>query len=242
MTHTSSIKDTESLCRLEDIQSVQYDSSSFLNNPSCEPDLVKHTRKKLHIENGSIYTFHDEINAFEVETYLKDRIYQYSIGTRFIVFCGLNTSNDGKLADTDLNLADDYQSMFDRLNNECQGPIFERQYKIGKIIPLHSEKNDTGNFSLSMQSKFDIKMLAEDIVMTKTPYILILASCYSHRSEVSNLLRSSGIYSVLHISEDLGKLTQGRSFFLSQEQWDLLQLVSTQLGMKDIFISGKKFS
>ena len=138
--------------------------------------------------------------------------------------------------DTDLNLADDYQSMFDRLNNDCQGPIFERQYKIGKIIPLHSEKNDTGNILLSMQSKFDIKMLAEDIVMTKTPYILILASCYSHRSEVSNLLRSSGIYSVLHISEDLGKLTQGKSFFLSQEQWDLLQLVSTQLGMKDIFI------
>ena len=103
----------------------------------------------------------------------------------------LDNSNDGKLADTDLNLADEYQSMFDRLNNECQGPIFERQYKIGKIIPLHSEKNDTGNFSLSMQSKFDIKMLAEDIVMTKTPYILILASCYSHRSEVSNILRSS---------------------------------------------------
>ena len=144
--------------------------------------------------NGIIYTFHDEINAFEVETYLKDRIYQYSIGTHFIVFCGLNTSNDGTLADTDLNLADDYQSMFDRLNNECQGPIFERQYKIGKIIPLHSEKNDTGNFLLSMQSKIDIKMLAEDVVMTKTPYILILASCYSHRSEVSNLLRSSGIY------------------------------------------------
>ena len=84
-------------------------------------------------------------------------------------------------------------------------------------------------------------MLAENIRMTKTPYILILASCYSHRSEVSNVLRSSGIYSVLHISEDLGKLTRGKSFLLSQEQRDLLQLVSTHLNMKDIIIFGEKY-
>ena len=75
--------------------------------------------------------------------------------------------------------------------------------------------------------------------MTKTPYILILASCYSHRSEVSTVLRSAGIYSALHISEDLGKLTKGKSFFLSQEQMDFLKLVSTQLNKKDVFIVGK---
>merc|ERR1711884_457632 len=95
-----------------------------------------------------------------------------------------------------------------------------------------------GHYILTSQSKSEIKMLAEDIVMTKTPYILILASCYSHRSEVSTVLRSAGIYSALHISEDLGKLTKGKSFFLSQEQMDFLQLISTQLNKKDVFIVG----
>ena len=239
MTHSALNKNTESLYRLSDFQSVSY--HAIINNASCEPDLVKDTIKKLHIENGIIYTFRDEINAFEVEEYLRDRIYQYRIGTRFIVFCGFHTSDDGQLGISDLNLVDHYQAMFNRLNSECQEPIFERQYKMEEIIPIYSEKSDLGKFLLTTQSKSEIKMLAEDIGMTKTPYILILASCYSHRSEVSNILRSSGIYSALHISEDLGKLTEGKSFFLSQEQRDLLQSISTQFGIKDIFIFGKKY-
>ena len=194
---------------------------------------------KLHIENGIIYTFRDEINAFEVEEYLKDHIDQYRIGTRFIVFCGFHTTADGHLADSDLNLVDQYQAMLDRLNNDFYDLILERKYMMGKIIPLRSEKGKHGHYVLTSQSKSEIKMLAEDIVMTKTPYILTLASCHSHRSEISTVLRSAGIYSVLHISEDLGKLTKGKSFFLSQEQIDLLQLVSCQYGKKDIFIFGK---
>ena len=239
MTHSTLNKDIESLYRFQYIESVRYDSPARLNIASCEPDLLKHTIKKLHIENGIIYTFRDEINAFEVEEYLKERMYQYRIGTHFIVFCGYHTSDDGQLAFTDLNLVDHYEAMFKRLNHECYDLIFQRHYKMETIIPLYSEKNDWGKFTLTIQSKSEIKMLAEDIVMTKIPYILILASCYSHKSEVSNILRSSGIYSVLHISEDLGKLTKGKSFFLSPEQRDLLRLVSTQLCKKDIFIFGK---
>ena len=212
---------------------------AIMNTSFSEPDFFKHKVNKLHIENGIIYTFRDEINAFEVEEYLKDRIHKYIPGTRFILFCGFHTSDDGKLAGTDFNLVDQYQAMFDRLNEDCCIIIVERQYQMGKIIPLRSEKSNYGHYSLTSQSKSEIKMLAEDIVMTKTPYILILASCYSHRSEVSTVLRSAGIYSALHISEDLGKLTKGKSFFLSQEQMDFLQLVSTQLNKKDVFIVGK---
>ena len=215
---------------------------ALMNTSFCEPDFTKHKMNKLHIENGIIYTFRDEINAFEVEEYLKDKIHKYITGTRFIVFCGFHTSDDGKLAGSDLNLVDHYQAMFDRLNDDCHSPVVERKYQMGKIIPLRSEKSCSDDYTLTGQSKSEIKILAEDIVMTKTPYILILASCYSHRSEVSTVLRSAGIYSALHVSEDLGKLTKGKSFFLSQEQMDLLQLVSTQLGKKDVFIFGKDFA
>ena len=167
---------------------------AIMNTSYCEPDFIQPKMNKLHIENGIIYTFLDEINVFEVEEFLKDKLHKYKTGTRFIVFCGIHTSDDGKLAGTDFNLVDQYQAMFDRLNEDCCTIIVERQYQMGKIIPLRSEKSNYGHYSLTSQSKSEIKMLAEDIVMTKTPYILILASCYSHRSEVSNLLRSSGIY------------------------------------------------
>ena len=133
MTQTSSNEDIESLCG---IQSVRYDFPTI----SDEPEFIKHTENKLHIENGIIYTFRDEINAFEVEEYIKDHIYQYRIGTRFIVFSGFHTSDDGQLAGTDLNLVDQYQAMFDRLNEDCCSYIVERQYKMGKIIPLCTEK------------------------------------------------------------------------------------------------------
>ena len=212
------------------------------NTSFCEPEFVQQTMNKFHIENGIIYTFQDEINAFEVEEYLKNHIFQYKVGTRFFVFCGFHTSDDGKLAGTDLNLVDQYQAMFERLNEDCFSLIVDKQYQMGKIIPLRSEKNNCGDYILTSQSKSEIKILAEDIVMTKNPYILILASCYSHRSEVSTVLRSAGIYSALHVSEDLGKLTKGKSFFLSQEQMELLQLVSTQSSKKDIFIFGKMFA
>ena len=213
-----------------------------MNTSFCEPEFVQQTINKFHIENGIIYTFQDEINAFEVEEYLKNHIFQYKVGTRFFVFCGFHTSDDGKLAGTDLNLVDQYQAMFERLNEDCFSLIVDKQYQMGKIIPLRSEKNNCGDYILTSQSKSEIKILAEDIVMTKNPYILILASCYSHRSEVSTVLRSAGIYSALHVSEDLGKLTKGKSFFLSQEQMELLQLVSTQSSKKDIFIFGKMFA
>ena len=215
---------------------------TLMNTSFCEPDFTKHKMNKLHIENGIIYTFRDEISAFELEEYLKDKMHKYITGTRFIVFCGFHTSDDGKLAGSDLNLVDHYQAMFDRLNDDCYSPIVERKYQMGKIIPLRSEKSYSDDYTLTSQSKSEIKILAEDIVMTKTPYILILASCYSHRSEVSTVLRSAGIYSALHVSEDLGKLTKGKSFFLSQEQMELLQLVSTQSSKKDIFIFGKMFA
>ena len=84
-------------------------SSNEIQSVSCDSPA---TMNKLHIENGIIYTFRDEINAFEVEEYLKDRIYQYKIGTRFIVFCGFHTSSDGQLASSDLNLVDHYQAIF----------------------------------------------------------------------------------------------------------------------------------
>ena len=91
---------------------------AIMNTSFSEPDFFKHKVNKLHIENGIIYTFRDEINAFEVEEYLKDKIHKYITGTRFIIFCGFHTSDDGKLAGSDLNLVDHYQAMFDRLNED----------------------------------------------------------------------------------------------------------------------------
>ena len=54
MTHSALNKDIESLYRLPDFQSVSY--HAIVNNASCEPDVVKDAIKKLHIENGIIYT------------------------------------------------------------------------------------------------------------------------------------------------------------------------------------------
>ena len=71
-----------------------------------------------------------------------------------------------------------------------------------------------------------IKEKFSDLLEKKVPYVLIFASCYSHQSEIKDILRSFGIYAVLSILNDRGIITEGRCFKLDEQQKEVLQKVS----------------
>ena len=94
--------------------------------------------------------------------------------------------------------------------------VDKRQYQMGTVIDISSVKNpdQQGRYKLNEKSKAALKTQFERLLETKKPVVLFLASCWSHRSEISDILRSSGIYSTIRLLEDHGELTEGRFFHL----------------------------
>ena len=70
-----------------------------------------------------------------------------------------------------------------------------------------------------MISKFN------DFKNADKPGILILATCYSEKSEVNKLLWRYGLYAALSISKERGELTDGRIYELDKDQKIVLQKV-----------------
>ena len=70
-----------------------------------------------------------------------------------------------------------------------------------------------------LQYTFDI------FVATKKPAILVLATCFSEKSKVNELLWKYGLYAALKISADRGTLTDGHIYELDGDQSDVLKKV-----------------
>ena len=71
-----------------------------------------------------------------------------------------------------------------------------------------------------------IKEKFSDLLHKEVPFVLIFASCFSHQSEIKDILRSFGIYAVLSILNDRGIITEGRYFKLDEQQKEILKKVS----------------
>ena len=202
----------------------------------------------FHVENDVIITTKDEITAWDVFDYIKKYLFKFRIGTMFMIVCGVHTFEDGKLGETDLDLVDQYQAMFDWFlygttdeELEIVQIVKERKFKMGTILQIDSKKvnNDQENYVLCPKSKESLKLNFEHILTIQVPIVLILASCWSHRSEISQILRAAGLYSALNVSEERGKITAGKIIKLDQEQQDFLRCLTYDLDKKDIIVGGK---
>ena len=75
---------------------------------------------------------------------------------------------------------------------------------------------------------------------------MFLASCWSYCSEISDILRSCGVYSTIRLLQDKGELTEGRFFKLDSNQSNILSTVASdhkqnnpnQLTSKNVFLYG----
>ena len=70
-----------------------------------------------------------------------------------------------------------------------------------------------------------LKYTFEIFKTTKKPGILVLATCFSEKSQVNELLWKYGLYAALKISDDRGKLTEGRIYNLDEDQSIVLEKV-----------------
>ena len=86
-------------------------------------------------------------------------------------------------------------------------------------------KDGCKQYQFTSFAKHTIGTTFKDFIRKKEPAILILATCYSEKSDVNKLLWEYGHYAALNISSDRGRLTDGRIYELDGDQSKVLEKV-----------------
>ena len=208
------------------------------------PDIF--SQEIFHIENNAILTTTDRVSVQNTFNYLSDHLDQFKVGSEFVIVCGVHGSPEGQLKQGDEDFRYDYEMMFRWFRNHKKYGheakiVEERKYNMGKILEISSieEETEKGKYLLTDDSKTKLQNEFERILASETPVVLVLASCWSFRSMISNILRSTGLYSALIASEDRGNITAGKLFKLNNEQQDLLKEITNDDSKKDIIIFGE---
>ena len=179
--------------------------------------------ERIHVENNVILTTKDEISCQQTFNYLCMNLDSFRIGSEFVVVCGIHGAPSGEILKADEDFGYDYEAMFRWFHTEkrykrCAPKnakpfqlVEERQYQMGTVVEVTSVKDPDreGRYNLAEKSKVTLKTEFERLLETKRPVVLFLASCWSHCSEISDILRSCGVYSTIRLLQDKGELTEG---------------------------------
>ena len=204
---------------------------------------------KFHVENEVIITTNDSVDVEEVFNHLKRRLHEFREKSEFIVISGNRTHNGGKLGQTDNALQQEFQIMLDRFHDTKRYPeeskiVKKRQFKIGTIIPIRTNKVFSQDetkiaFNLAESTKAVINREFQNVLFKQVPIVLVLAACYSFRSEIFYTLRASGLSSAITLLQERGNITNGKLIQLSEEQRNLLDHVASNDTTKDVIVAGK---
>ena len=223
------------------------DENEDITTTKNKIDVVEASRK-FHSVNDVIITTTDQVDVEEVFKYLRVRLNYFREKSQFILVGGVHTSESGEIGAIDDDLLYDFREMFERFHNHQKWPaeakiVQEKQFLIGTVIPVLSirDKHHKGKFLIAESSRISFKIEFEKIKKTENPVVLIVASCWSYRSQLSNLLLSAGIFSVLNISEERAKLTLGRMLQLDEKQQKFLQTITQIIVIKDAIVGGKLY-
>ena len=203
--------------------------------------------ERVHVENNVILTTKDEISSQQTFNYLCMNLDRFQIGSEFVVICGIHGAPGGEMLEGDEDFRYDYETMFRWFHKENQykkcAPrnskpfefVEKRQYQMGTVVEMSSVEipDHEGRYKLDEKSKVALKAQFERLLVTKKPVVLFLASCWSHNSEISDILRSCGIYTTIRLLQDQGELTQGRFFKLDSNQTDILSTVASDHNQND---------
>ena len=95
-------------------------------------------------------------------------------------------------------------------------------------------------YTLLKSSRNKIRMKFNDLLKTSQPNVLIFASCFSHESEINDILRSDGLLSALTVAAERGGITCGKVFKLDPEQQTFLKMIAENSTLKTVVLMGKQ--
>ena len=138
--------------------------------------------------------------------------------SRLLVLSGTHGGEDGKLGDKDCEMFLDYEFAIDGLKIDFKDEI--AKYNIEIFL------EDIGDHVDSLKQIDEEKLVAA--VSRYRPTIISLAFCYTEVSEINDVLRAAGIYTVLIMSQDRAELTEGKYVVLDDKQKEIVEQVAKQ--------------
>ena len=212
--------------------------------------------KLIHVENNVILTTIDTVRLQQVFNYLSNNLNRFRVGSEFVVVCGVHGAENGELMEADGVFKYDYETMFKWFNSQWHYEEFspgsaqpfriikERNYKMGRVIEVTSEPDESkdGKYALKDDSKAKLKTTFEEFLSKQVPIVLILASCFSFKSQICDILRSTGLLTVLNMLEERGEITNGNMFLLDPGQQEFFTTICDEvLNIKDVIVGGITF-
>ena len=108
------------------------------------------------------------------------------------------------------------------------------------VLEVNSVEHESqkGKYVLDENSREDLTNEFKRVISLDKPIVLVLASCWSFQSEISNILRAVGLYSALNLLEDHGEVSAGKMFKLDKDQKDFLESITFDETIKDVIVDG----
>ena len=78
-------------------------------------------------------------------------------------------------------------------------------------------------FNLSEISRRELSKFAEELRTSKKPALVVFASCFSYESSIKDFLFANGAMASLSITQDKGKVTEGKIFSLDEDQQSVIK-------------------
>ena len=172
------------------------------------------------VENMVILTSKIEIDANQWICNMKQYYWEPIIrknNTRFLILTGTHGQVDGKLGRKDYNMFLDYECAIKGLKEYFKDDI--NKYNIEIFL------EDVGNYVEA--SKISEEKLVAAVKKYK-PTVIGLAFCFTEKSEINDILRAAGIYSILIMSQDRAEITEGKYIFLDERQKEIIKRVSSE--------------
>ena len=86
-------------------------------------------------------------------------------------------------------------------------------------------KDECKKYEFTITAESQLNQTFDTFTTTEKPGILILATCFSEKSKVNELLSKYGLYAALKISAERGILTDGRIYKLDEDQSTVLDKI-----------------
>ena len=136
--------------------------------------------------------------------------------SKLLVLAGVHGDSEGKIGHKDGGLFKDYQKAVKFLTEHKNSPIDKSDFEEkGMQIILEDVGSHLG-------PDLDPERLVSSI-KRHNPTVISLAFCYTDISELNDILRSSGIYTVLIMSKDRENITEGSYAVLDPAQKDIIE-------------------
>ena len=191
---------------------------------------------KFIIENNVFISATDEIVPSELVTCITELVEKGVLppGTILYLIGGihhdLNCKKEVVEYKTDFTLLHGfYHQLYSKL---FKLEIWKKMNYDFSLVPItcseeYSPPTWRTTYKLSDISKHELSKLAEKLLESRNPSLIIFASCFSFDSMIKDILYSKGVMASLSLSYDKGKVTEGKIFSLDQDQQGIIKRYAT---------------